>query len=110
MSPLAFLLLAIAVVLGFAADVGFWFWKGVRGVELTDDVLTVYRGPSLARQAFPRATIVSAKRSRLPGGRNVRFRTLSGRRVRIVENAFRHEEFTRFLTALEQWAQWEKRR
>ena len=53
MSPLAFLLLAIGVVLGFAADIGLWFWNGIRGVDITDDVLTVYRGRSLAPQVFP---------------------------------------------------------
>jgi hypothetical protein len=103
-SPLAFLLLGIAAVLGCAADVGLWFWKGVRAAELTDDALTVFRGASLSRQAFPRAIITKAKVSRFPGSRNVSFRTLSGRRVRIGENAFSREEFTRFLASLEHWA------
>jgi hypothetical protein len=104
MSPLAFHLLGIAVVLGFAADVGLWFWNGIRAVDLNDDVLTVYRGRSLAPQAFPRGTVRQVKLSRLSGGRSVRLRTLSGRRVRIVENAFPREEFNRLLTALEMWA------
>ena len=104
MSPLAFALLAAATVLGFAADVGAWFLNGIRAAELTDDVLTVYRGRSLAPQVFPRGTIRRARVSRLPGSRSVRLRTLSGRRVRIVENAFPRDEFTRLLDAAELWA------
>jgi len=104
LSPLAYLLLGIAVVLGFAADVGAWFWKGIRAAELTDDVLTVYRGRSLAPQVFARVTVRRMKLSRLSGARSVRLRTLSGRRMRIVESAFPPEEFSRLLTALEMWA------
>ena len=102
-SPLAFLLLGIAAILGFAADVGLWFWKGIRAADLSDDALTVYRGPSLQREVLIRATVLNVKISHLPGSRKVRLRTLSGRRVRIVENAFPREEFTRFLNALVQW-------
>jgi len=103
-SPLAYLLLAAAVLAGFAADVGFWFWKGIRAAEITDDVLTVNRGRSLTPQSIPRATILSAKISRLAGSRIVRLRTLSGQRVRIAENAFPWEPFSRFVAALEEWA------
>ena len=103
LSPLAFLLLGLGVLLGFAADVGLWFWKGVRAVELSDDLLTVYRGPSLAPEAVQRSVILSARISRLPGGRSVRLRAMSGRRLRITENAFQRDEFTRFLAALQGW-------
>lgn len=102
-SPLAFLLLGTGVLAGFAADVGFWFWRGIRAAEITDEVLIVYSGRSLAPRALPRTTILSAKISRLPGSRRARFRTLSGQRMRITENAFPREDFTRFLAALEEW-------
>ena len=103
MSPLASLFFGMAVIAGFAADVGFWFWKGIRAAELTDDALTVYAGRSLTPRSFPRATILKSRFSRLPGSGNVRLRTLSGKRVRISENAFPRQEFTRFVTALEIW-------
>ncbi len=103
-SPLAFLLLGTGVLVGFAADVACWFWKGIRAVEIAGDVLIVYRGRSRGPRAFPRSTILNARFSRLPGSRKARLRTMSGQRVKITEVAFPHEEFSRFLAALEEWA------
>ncbi|MGA2642290.1 MAG: hypothetical protein ABSG21_15455 [Spirochaetia bacterium] len=104
MSPLAFLLLGAAVFAGFAADVGCWYWKGIRSAEITGEALILHRGLSFTTEAFQRTTLKTAKISRLPGSRKARLRTSSGRRVRITENAFRREEFSRFLTAMEAWA------
>jgi len=103
-SPLAFLLLGVGVIAGFAADVGLWFWKGIRAAEISDDVLTVYRGRSLFPEAFLRSLVLSVRIARLPGSRSARLRTMSGRRLRITENAFPREEFSRFLAALQEWA------
>ena len=105
LSPLAFLLLGLGVLAGFATDVGIWFWKGIRAAEISDDLLTVYRGRSLSPEEFKRPVVLSVRISRLPGSRSARLRTMSGRRLRITENAFHRDEFTRFLIALEDWAQ-----
>lgn len=102
-SPLAYLLLGLGVLIGFAADVGLWFWKGVRALELTDELLTVFRGPALSPETVQRSVILRARISRLPGSRSVRLRTMSGRRLRITENAFQRDEYTRFLAALQGW-------
>jgi len=102
-SPLAFLLLGAAVLAGFAADVCFWFWKGIRAAEITEEVLFLNLGRSFMAQALRRTTIQTAKISRLPGSRKVRLRTFSGQRVRITENAFPREGFSRFLAAVEAW-------
>jgi len=104
LSPLAFLVLGTGVLVGFAADVARWLWRGARVVEITDEALIVYRGRSLASQALPRNAILSAKVTRLPGSRKALLRTVSGKRVMIAEIAFPHEEFSRFLTVLEEWA------
>ncbi len=103
LSPLAFWLLSAAVLVGFALDVAAWYWKGVRAVEVDDDLLTVYRGRSLSAQAFSRSSIVRLKVTRFPGARRVRLRASSGRREKIAEQAFPRDEFTRFLSIMETW-------
>ncbi len=103
-SPLAFLVLGTGVLAGFAVDVALWFWKGIRTAEIAGDVLIVHRGKALVPRELPRKTILSVKFSRVPGARSARLRTVSGRRVRIAEASFPHEEFGRFLTALAEWA------
>jgi len=103
LSPLAFWLLSAVAVVGFALDVAAWFWRGIRAVDVDADVLTVYRGPSLSAQAFPRSSIVRLKVTRFPGARGVRLRASSGRRERITEQAFPRDEFTRFLSIVEMW-------
>jgi hypothetical protein len=103
-SPLASVLLGIGVLAGFAADVGLWFWKGIRAAEISDDVLTVYQGRSLLPLQVKRAVVLRLRVSRLPGSRTIRLRTMSGRRLRMTENAFQRDEYTRFLTALREWA------
>ncbi len=103
-SPLAFLLLGVGVLAGFAADVGLWFWKGIRAAEISDDKLTIYRGAALFPEAFMHPVVMSVRISRQPGSRSARLRTMSGRRLRITENAFPREDFTRFLAALQGWS------
>jgi hypothetical protein len=104
LSPLAFLLLGAGVLAGFAVDVGWWFWKGIRAAEIADDVLIVHRGPGLQPHVFARSIVQRVSFSRIRGSRRAVVRTLSGRRLRIAEHAFPREEFTRFLAALEAWS------
>jgi len=103
LSPLAFWLMSVVILLGFALDVAAWYWRGIRSVDVDADVLTVYRGPSLSAQAFPRSSIARLKVTRFPGARAVRLRASSGRRERITEQAFPRDEFTRFLSIVELW-------
>lgn len=103
LSPLAFWLISAVIIVGFALDVAAWFWRGIRAVDVDADVLTVYRGPSLSAQAFPRSSIDRLKVTRFPGARGVRLRASSGRRERITEQAFPRDEFTRFLSIVEMW-------
>ena len=103
-SPLASLLLGLGVLAGFAADVGLWFWKGIRAAEISGDVLTVYQGKSLRPVEIRRSIVVRLRVSRMRGSRTVHFKTMSGQRLRMTENAFQRDEFTRFLTALREWA------
>ena len=72
--PLASLLLGLGVLAGFAADVGLWFWKGIRAAEISDDVLTVYQGKSLRPVEIRRSIVVRLRVSRMPGSRTVRLR------------------------------------
>jgi hypothetical protein len=107
-SPLAFVLLAVGVLAGFAADILFWFWKGIRSVAVEGEVLTVFSGRALSPRAFPRRGL-RVKISRMPGSRGVRLKIPGRPRVKISEAAFPREEFTRFLLFLETWAAAENR-
>jgi hypothetical protein len=104
LSPLAFLLLGSGVLAGFAADVGWWFWKGIRALEISDDALTAHRGPALLPRELKRSAVLRVDFSRIRGSRKAVVRTRSGQRLRITEHAFSRQEFTRFLAALESWA------
>ena len=72
-------------------------------MDVDDELLTVYRGPSLSPRAFPRSSIVRLKIGRFPGARGVRLRAATGKRERIAEQAFPRDEFTRLLSILEGW-------
>jgi hypothetical protein len=104
LSPLAFQVLGVGVLIGFAADVAWWFWKGTRAAEVSEERLTLWTGPTLMPTEIPRSTILRSRIIRRPGSRRVLIRTMSGKRLRISENAFPRDEFTRFLAALEAWA------
>ena len=103
LSPLALVLLGLAVLAGFAADMGIWFWTGVRSIELSDEELTLYRGPRLSRQTVPRSSIARLRVRHVAGGGMVRLRTRSGLSLRLSEVAFPREEFRRFLAAIRTW-------
>lgn len=102
-SPLAFWLLTAALVIGLAAEVAAWFWRGIRTVDVGDDLITVYRGPSLSARAFQRREVRRLTVSRFPGASRVRIRSASGRREHISEQAFPREEFARFVSLMETW-------
>ncbi len=103
LSPLAVVILITCLAIGFGFDVLTWFLKGIRSIELDDESLTLYRGPSLEMQRINRGTVTAVSlRSRLwRRGAVVLFG--ERRRLRISEDAFPKEPFERFLTALADW-------
>lgn len=103
LSLLAFALLTAVVALGFGADIGLWFLRGIRSVELSDDAITFYKGRSLVMQRIERRSVTRLRIARLLGRRRAILFLSSGSRLRITEDAFPREAFGRFLTALGQW-------
>jgi hypothetical protein len=107
-SVLAVVLLSAAVAAGLTAEVLVWQARGIRSVEIDGDTLTVYRGRTLAAQAVARASVTALRAARRWGGR-IAVLTLKDARpgkrtvLRIGEEAFPREQFTRFLTVLEAW-------
>ena len=103
LSPLAVVILITCLAIGFGFDVLTWFLKGIRSIELDDESLTLYRGPSLEMQRINRGTVtaVSLRRRLWRRGAVVLFG--ERRRLRISEDAFPKEPFERFLTALADW-------
>jgi hypothetical protein len=112
-STLAVVLLGLAIAAGLGAALLFWIRRGVRCVEIRDDTLTVSRGRSLSAQAIPRESVAAVRTARRWGTRAAvvllrsvppaRTRQVQPRLVRIGEEAFPREQFSRFLTVLEAW-------
>jgi hypothetical protein len=108
LSVLAVVLLSAAVAAGLAAELLVWRARGIRSVEIDGDALTLYRGRALAAQIVPRASVIATRAVRRWGARTAVL-TLKdpapGKRavLRIGEEAFPRELFTRFLTILEAW-------
>lgn len=103
LSPLAWAVLGLAVLAGFGADIAIWYWTGIRAVEVTEEALTIFRGPLLSAQTLPRASVASLTLQRVLGVGAVRIRTNKGLQVRISESAFPREEFRRFLSEMANW-------
>jgi hypothetical protein len=102
-SPLAVALLIACLAIGFGIDIGVWFLRGIRSVELEEELLILYRGPSLEIQRVDRGA-VSAVTIRSRFGRRGAVLLLGAKhKVRIAEDAFPKEAFTRFLSALGHW-------
>ncbi len=102
-SPLAVVILIFCLALGFGCDILIWFLRGIRSLELDDESLTLYRGPSLEMQRIDRAAISAVRvRSRL-GRRGAVLLLGPKNKVWIAEDSFPHEAFTRFLSALAEW-------
>jgi hypothetical protein len=103
LSPLAAAILIVCLAIGFGLDILVWFLRGIRSIELDDESLTLYRGPSLEKQRIDRSMISAVSiRSRL-GRRGAVLLFGPRRRLRIAEDAFPNEAFARFLSALAGW-------
>lgn len=104
-APLATAVLLVAVALAFAADVALWLHRGIRSIELADQALTLFRGKDLRPQVIPREAVVRVEIGRRFLRRVVLLRLSRLHAVRITEEAFSQEIFSRFLEALSGWGQ-----
>ena len=103
LSPLAVVILITCLAIGFGFDVLIWFLKGIRSIELDDESLTIYRGPSLEMRRIDRGMVTAVfLRSRL-WKRGAVVMLGPKHKLRIAEDAFPKEQFERFLSALTGW-------
>jgi len=107
LSPLAAVLLAVLLAAIGAAEIGAWHLWGIRCVEIDGDALSLARGAALRQIRVPRDSTRWSPRAvrtvRRFGRRVAVLRPRGSRPVRIAEDAFRGEDFTRFLAALDSW-------
>ena len=103
LSPLAFALLSLLMAGVFGADIGLWFARGIRLVQIDGERISVCAGRSLRTRSFDRAGIRSLRVLRGIGRRTVILKPRSGGTVRIREDAFPREEFARFAVSVRDW-------
>ncbi len=104
-SPLAVAVVIAALALAFAGDVALWLYRGIRSVELDDQSITLLRGKDLRPLVLTRDQVVGVEIGRRFLRRVAVLRLSRVRAVRISEEAFSQEEFSRFLAALSGWGQ-----
>jgi len=105
LSPLAVVIVIAALALVFAGDVAIWLTRGVRSVEVDEHSLTVYRGRDLKAKVITREEITGLVIQRRFMRRTVTIRLSRLKAVRITEEAFSPEAFSRFLSVLAGWDQ-----
>ena len=105
LSWLAFGLLTATLAAGFGLDFLLWRRRGIRSIEIDPDQLTLYRGPSMVPQRILRSSVGSLRTARGLARRVALLRMIRGRPIRIPEDGFAREEFSRFLTHLSAWRQ-----
>jgi hypothetical protein len=103
LSPLAFALLSLLMAGIFGADIGLWFARGIRLVEVDGERISVCAGRSLRTRSFDHAGIKSLRVRRGIGRRSVLLKPRSGGTVRIREDAFPREDFARFVVSVRDW-------
>jgi hypothetical protein len=102
-SPLAVALMVIGLGALLGLDLLLWHLNGIRSLRLEGEGLTLYRGPGLSARQVERRSIASLRISRRLGKRTAVLRMAKGKKVRIAEDAFPPEAFSRFLASLEEW-------
>jgi hypothetical protein len=110
-SSLAFAVLTAALALGLGAEVGGWLWRGIRAVEAGPEGLLVFRGAGRVRRWIGRGEVRAVRFTRRLGRRRIvvalRELPLPGgiirihRRLVLAEDAFRAEDFTLLMQAVE---------
>lgn len=103
LSLLAFGVLSMLVAGGFAAEIIRWQVRGIRFVELDEEVLTLYRGPGLELRQVQRQSVRGIRISSRLGRRTARIDLNMGKAVRIRGDAFPDAPFERFCAALAAW-------
>jgi len=104
-SPLAVLVVIAALAVVFGCDVALWIYRGVRSIELDEDSITLFRGSELKPLVISRREIAGLETRRRLMRRVVVVKRWGARAVRITEEAFAPEAFSRFLTVLADWDQ-----
>ncbi len=99
-SPLAVAVAVAALAVAFGSDVALWLYKGIRTIELDGQTLTLFRGRELTQQVITRQEIIAVTTRRRFRRRVVVVRLSRLHVVRITEEAFAPEVFSRFLSAL----------
>ncbi|HVO38276.1 MAG TPA: hypothetical protein VMV03_04530 [Spirochaetia bacterium] len=102
-SPLALVLIIIALGLAFGLDVALWLRRGIRSVELDDETLVLYRGTAMTPQPIRKDSVQRIRVVNRLGRRTAVLHLSKIRSVRITEEAFPRETFSRFLSVLEAW-------
>jgi hypothetical protein len=107
LSPLAAAVLAAGLAAIGAAEVGIWLRRGIRSVEVDEDTLTLARGAALRPVRVTRASTRWSPRAvrtvRRFGRRVVVLRPRGARPMRISEDAFGREDFSRLVAVLDSW-------
>jgi len=102
-SPLAVVVVIVALAVAFGADVALWLLRGIHSIELEDHTLILYRGQSRVPQLINRQDILSITTKRRFMRRLIVLRLSPAHAVRITEEAFSPEAFNRFLMVLASW-------
>ena len=102
-SPLAVVVVILALVVAFGGEVALWLSRGIHSIELDDQTLLLYRGRGRISQLINRKDVLAVTTSRRFMRRVVRIRLSPFHTVRITEEAFSPEVFNNFLTVLASW-------
>ncbi len=103
LSPLAVVVVIAALAVAFGCDVALWIFRGIRSIELDEETLTLLRGRELKPQTITKDGIAGLEIRRRFMRRTVSVRLSRFHVVRITEEAFSPEVFSRFLAVLAGW-------
>lgn len=105
LSPLAVVVVIAALAVAFGCDVAIWLLKGIRSIELDEQTITLFRGRELKPQIITKDQIAGLEIRRRLMRRTVTVRLSRFHVIRITEEAFSQEAFSRFLAVLAGWDQ-----
>jgi hypothetical protein len=103
LSPLAAVVVIAALAIAFGGDVVIWVSRGIRSIEIDEETLTLFRGRALKPQVIRRQEIAGLVIKRRFMRRTVTVRLSRIKVLRITEEAFSPEAFSRFLSVLAGW-------
>ena len=103
LSPLAVVVVIAALAFALGVDLMVWLRRGIRLIEVDDQTLTLLRGRDLKPQVIRREEVARLVTKRRLWRREVAMRLSRLNTVRITEEAFSPEAFSRFLSVLAVW-------